>query len=61
VVLDIGWSLVGLRKPLGRHLGGLEQFDLFLFLFFWAGVLGQWASSLVVLLMVSGGDFQVFC
>jgi hypothetical protein len=31
-VLDSGWSPVGLRKPLDRQLGGLEQFDLFLFL-----------------------------
>jgi hypothetical protein len=29
MVLDSGWSRVGLRKPLGKHLGGLEQFDLF--------------------------------
>jgi hypothetical protein len=39
VVLDSGWSLVGLKKPLDKQLGGLEQFDLFSFLL-WAGVLG---------------------
>ncbi len=51
MVLDSGWSPVGLKKPLGRHLGGLEQFGLG----GGASVLGQWASSLVVLSMVLGG------
>ncbi len=41
---------MGLRKPLGKHLGGLEQFDLFIYLFlggrvFW--VVGKFISGFV--------------
>jgi len=59
VVLNSGWSLVGIRKSLGRHLGGLEQFFFFKF-FFKVSVLGQWANSLVVSSMISGSCLQVF-
>jgi hypothetical protein len=48
VILDSGWFPVGLKKPLDRQLGGLEQFDLFFSFLLWAGVFRQWANSLVV-------------
>jgi hypothetical protein len=54
VVFNNGQSLVGLRKPLDKQSGGLEQFDLFFF-FSWAGVPRQWTNSLVILSMVSVG------
>jgi hypothetical protein len=48
VVLDSGWSLVGLRKPLGRHLGGLEQFDfIFIFLGGCSWVVGKFISGFI--------------
>jgi len=65
VVLDSGkWSSARLRKPLGRHLGGLEQFD-FIFIFLegecsrivgkfisdFFNDLGQWSSSVLLVLL----------
>jgi len=41
VVLDNGWSPMGLRKPLGRHLGGF---------IFWGGcswAMGKFISGFV--------------
>jgi hypothetical protein len=55
VLLNNGQSSVGLRKPLDKQLGGLEQFDLFFSFFSWACVPRKWANSLVVLSMVSVG------
>jgi hypothetical protein len=57
VVLDNGWSPVGLRKPPGKHLGGLKQFDFF----FGANLLRQWENALMVLIVISSIGLQLLC
>jgi hypothetical protein len=46
-VLDSGWSPLGLRKPLDRQLGGLEQFDHYLFLGGRSWAMGKFISGFI--------------